>query len=74
MQLKHPAITITFQRTVTTPLTLCLSSGVHFNVASLLFFLFFTLPSFLYPSVRTLRFCPNQRLSILGVINFLPSP
>src|SRR5215469_15404645 len=29
MQWKHLAITITFQRTVTTPLTLCLSPGVH---------------------------------------------
>jgi hypothetical protein len=29
MQLKHLAITMTFQRTVTTPLTLCLSPRVH---------------------------------------------
>src|SRR5215472_17157246 len=29
MQLKYLAVTMTFQRTVTTPLTLCLNSGVH---------------------------------------------
>ena len=31
MQLNHLEITMTFQRTVTTPLTLCLSRGVHPN-------------------------------------------
>ena len=31
MQLKHLVLTMVFQRTVTTPLNLCLSPGVHFT-------------------------------------------
>ena len=31
MQRKHPELTMIFQQTVTTPLKLCLSPGVHPN-------------------------------------------
>src|SRR6516165_10922717 len=36
MQRKHLAVTITFQRTVTNPLTPCLSPGVHSSLMDLL--------------------------------------
>src|ERR1700685_1839595 len=38
MQLKPLALTMTFQRTVTTPLSLCLSPGVHPKVSAFSFY------------------------------------
>src|SRR5215469_9587398 len=66
MQLKYLAVTMTFQRTVTTPLTLCLNSGVHPKPHLLIFPCCF--PHARQPLCHVLPALSRVRVRLTGVL------